>query len=167
MPRLNNCGRLNSLFSKLAILTSALACVAADEQPLGRQAVLLSAATTFAQRLRSVFVPYFRYLWEPLLAALDRPVTTRARKKRKKSKAAAEEDAAVAGGESSSWASESDWHCRVQVGMYCCMQLLLQSGQIQFRLVSEHCPCDCKSNGYGRITEYNTHMSDNTVHAHS
>lgn len=56
-----------------------------------------------------MFVPYYRHLLDPLLAALDEPVAP-VRKKRKKAKAA--ETPVPATG---SAATEADWHRRVQV----------------------------------------------------
>ena len=66
-------------------------------EPLGRQAAFFGAVHALAQRLRSVFVPYYRYVVDGALAHLGSGAAAEAppRKKRKKSSLAAGDEAAA------------------------------------------------------------------------
>ena len=66
-------------------------------EPLGRQAAFFGAVHALAQRLRSVFVPYYRYVIDGALAHLGSGAATEAqpKKKRRKSSLAAGEEAAA------------------------------------------------------------------------
>ena len=64
--------------------------VSADLQPLGRQVVLYGVIHALTERLRSVFVPYFRYVLDGAIALLTgqaADASAQPKKKRKKSKA--------------------------------------------------------------------------------
>ena len=63
----------------------------ADVQPLGRQAVLYGVIYALTERLRSVFVPYFRYVMDGAIALLAGHAgdASQPKKKRKKSKSLA------------------------------------------------------------------------------
>lgn len=71
----------------------------ADAEPLGRQAAFFGAVHALALRLRSVFVPYYRYVIEGALAHLagGPAALTEAqpKKKRRKSSLAATDGAAA------------------------------------------------------------------------
>lgn len=58
-------------------------------QPLGRQAVLYGVIYALTERLRSVFVPYFRYVMDGAIVLLAGQAgdASQPKKKRKKSKA--------------------------------------------------------------------------------
>lgn len=62
--------------------------VGADVQPLGRQVVLYGVIHALTERLRSVFVPYFRYVLDGAVAVLTGQPGDAAqpKKKRRKSK---------------------------------------------------------------------------------
>lgn len=65
-------------------------CVGADAKPLGRQVALFTAVLGLVERLRSVFVPYFRYLVDSIAAHLGGSAVEaegHIRKKKKKSTA--------------------------------------------------------------------------------
>ena len=66
-------------------------------EPLGRQAAFFGAVHALAQRLRSVFVPYYRYVIDGALAHLGSSAATEVqpKKKRRKSSLAAGEEAAA------------------------------------------------------------------------
>ena len=82
-------------------------------EPLGRQAAFFGAVHALAQRLRSVFVPYYRYVIDGALAHLASGAAAEAqpRKKRRKSSLAAGEEAAA----QPSQASGLQWLVRHQV----------------------------------------------------
>ena len=86
-----------------------------------RPVVLFAAAAALTRRLQSIFVPYFRYLLDALMAALEgaAPGAPPPKKKRRKSSAAddasaAEVAAAVAADPAAKAAS---WQLRMQVGL--------------------------------------------------
>lgn len=92
--------------------------VGADAKPLGRQVALFTAVLGLIERLRSVFVPYFRYLVDPIAAHLGGSAVEaegHRRKKKKKSTAGmldvADESSTEAG------VVEDTWHLRFKV---CC-----------------------------------------------
>ena len=66
-------------------------------EPLGRQAAFFGAVHALAQRLRSVFVPYYRYVIDGALTHLGSSAALEAqpKKKRRKSSLAAGEEAAL------------------------------------------------------------------------
>ena len=66
-------------------------------EPLGRQAAFFGAVHALAQRLRSVFVPYYRYVIDGALAHLGSGAAAEAqpRYKRRKSSLTADEEAAA------------------------------------------------------------------------
>ena len=72
-------------------------------EPLGRQAAFFGAVCALAQRLRSVFVPYYRYVIDGALAHLGSGAAAEAqpKKKRKKSGLAAGDEAAARSPQSS------------------------------------------------------------------
>ena len=78
--------------------------------------MLFAAAATLADRLRSIFVPYFRYLLDPAVAALEaggvEQPSKPAKKKRRKS-ADAEAEPALAPADAA--AEENSWRLRTQV----------------------------------------------------
>lgn len=62
----------------------------ADVQPVGRQVALFGVVHALTQRLRSVFVPYFRYVLDSVVAHLTSDASEQQqplKKKRRKSKA--------------------------------------------------------------------------------
>lgn len=90
-------------------------------QQSSRPAVLFAAAAALAHRLQSIFVPYFRYLLEPLVAALEGapPGAPPPKKKRRKSAAAdgvaATDSAPAATTDSATEAAL--WQLRMQVSV--------------------------------------------------
>ena len=88
----------------------------ADAKPLGRQVALFTAVLGLADRLRSVFVPYFRYLLDPIAAHLGGTGSDGERHKRKKKKKSSTAVVAVAD-ESSDEPSvvEDTWQLRYKV----------------------------------------------------
>ncbi len=61
-------------------------CVGADAKPLGRQVALFTAVLGLTERLRTVFLPYFRYLVDPIAAHLGGSAVEAEGHKRKKKK---------------------------------------------------------------------------------
>lgn len=87
-----------------------------DAKPLGRQVALFTAVLGLTERLRSVFVPYFRYLLDLIAAQLGGPSGDAPRKKKKKKTGSV----AVAVGDESSGEPavvEETWRLRFKV---CC-----------------------------------------------
>jgi U3 small nucleolar RNA-associated protein 10 len=84
-------------------------------QPLGRQAAFFSVVHALTQRLRSVFVPYFRYVLDTAVGHLagEAPVQPHAKKKRKKSKAA---DVAAGAVSADAGLANDAWLLRFRVG---------------------------------------------------
>lgn len=69
----------------------------AAPQQSSRPAVLFAAATALTRRLQSIFVPYFRYLLDPVVQALEGAASCAPPPKKKRRKSAAADDAAAAG----------------------------------------------------------------------
>ena len=59
---------------------------AADAEPLGRQAAFFGAVHALALRLRSVFVPYYRYIMDSAIAHLSSTAAADAQPKKKRKK---------------------------------------------------------------------------------
>lgn len=79
--------------------------------------MLFAAAAALTARLRSIFVPYFRYLLDPALAALEaggEPDAKKPAKKKRRKSAEAEASAAPAAPEDAA-AQEASWRLRTQV----------------------------------------------------
>ena len=90
-------------------------------KPLGRQIALFSTVLGLSERLRSVFVPYFRYLLDPIAAHLGGSSAEAAdapRRKRKKRSSAV----AVMGDTSDDpVVIEDTWRLRLKVRLTSCL----------------------------------------------
>ncbi len=93
-------------------------CVSADAKPLGRQVALFTAVLGLTERLRSVFVPYFRYLVDPIAAHLGGSAVEAEGHRRKKKKKSTAGMLAVADESSTEpGVVEDTWRLRFKV---CC-----------------------------------------------
>ena len=92
----------------------------------GRQVALFTAVLGLAERLRSVFVPYFRYLLDPIAAHLGAHSNASEGHKRKKKKKSSTAVVAVADETSSEPVIvEGTWQLRYKVGSCAIANLLL------------------------------------------
>ncbi|KAA6423835.1 MAG: U3snoRNP10 and NUC211 domain-containing protein, partial [Trebouxia sp. A1-2] len=108
--------KFKPLFLRLLDWASTPPAAQPDAKPLGRQVALFTAVLGLIERLRSVFVPYFRYLVDPIAAHLGGSAVEaegHRRKKKKKSTAGmldvADESSTEAG------VVEDTWHLRFKV----------------------------------------------------
>lgn len=87
---------------------------AAEGLPVGRQIALFSCVVALTQRLRSVFVPYFRYLMDSVVAHLSGPATAALQPpKKKKKKALPETEAGISSADP--LALQNQWRLRLVV----------------------------------------------------
>lgn len=88
-----------------------------DAKPLGRQVALFTAVLGLTERLRSVFVPYFRYLLDSIAAQLGGALGDAGAVPRKKKKKKASSVAVAAGDEASAEPAviEDTWRLRFTV----------------------------------------------------
>lgn len=102
--------KFKPLFLRLAEwgTSTGSAAAAPSAQNVGRTIALLSAAAALATKLRSVFVPYFRYLVEPCVVALTGAAADGAPKKKK------QKAVAVATVDSSAIEAEERWVLRAK-----------------------------------------------------
>ncbi len=93
-------------------------CVGADAKPLGRQVALFTAVLGLTERLRTVFLPYFRYLVDPIAAHLGgSAVETEGHKRKKKKKSTAGVVAVSDESSTDPGVVEDTWRLRFKV---CC-----------------------------------------------
>jgi len=113
--------------------------VCPDAKPLGRQVALFTAVLGLTERLRSVFVPYFRYLLDSIAAHLGGGAAQAEGPRRKKKKKASSGVLSVADEASSEPGTVEDtWRLRFKVcwvHLQCCFQRQMLCKSLQWHYV--------------------------------
>lgn len=104
-----------------------------DAKPLGRQVALFTAVLGLTERLRSVFVPYFRYLLDLIAAQLGGASADAGAAPRKKKKKKTGSVAVAVGDESSGEPAvvEDTWRLRFQVCMLHSCEFQVLASKVQ------------------------------------
>ena len=111
-----------------------------NAKPLGRQVALFTAVLGLTERLRSVFVPYFRYLLDLIVAQLGGASGDAGTAPRKKKKKKTGSVAVAVGDESSGEPAvvEDTWRLRFKVCMHASLLCVLGLGLKGAGLLSGH-----------------------------